>query len=369
MDFNAHAKPSAANVLFSQFIRYDRLYEMTKFALYNSNSTHVNIFIDSYSIIRKLYRMGSNLQIDDSYVIASCLINLAIHLRAYFETRHRITSKIFIIYGGARPKNAISYVPSYNDRNILQEDSNSYLLELVKDNLEVLNILTPYLHEIYSVVDYANEFSVITSTLIDKLSADEDKKRTPNIIYSKDTLAYQLVAFKPYTFLYRPKKSYSSDNSWVVTKSTLYNAYRNGELGLTSIINTDLHVQMFSIYQAISGVRSRGLKSIKTANTALTSLDQAVKDNIFFNGYNASALTNSTPNPFQRLFENSPKVNYMEVQNRFYAVDLPYQTMLFSQTPEASSIYSNIIDLYNPDEVKAINNKYFQMFSLDLNRV
>ena len=362
-------KPLVSNLLFNQFIRYDRLYEMTKFALYNSNQNSVNIFIDAYSLLRKLYRMGSNIQLDDSCVIASCLINLGIHLRAYFETRHRIASKIFIIYGKARPTDPINRIVYYNEKNILQENSNSFMTNFIKDNLDIVNILTPYLHEIYSIVDYKNEFYTIVSTLIDNFCEDESKKRFPNIIYTKDPLNYQLVAFKPYTFLYRPKKSYIGDESWVVTKSTLYNAYRNGELNLKTQINTDLHVHMFSIYQAIAGVNSRSMKSIKTANTTLVSLADAVKNNVFLNGYNASAITATTPNPFQKLFENCPKVNYVEVQNRFCAIDLPYQTMIFKGTPEASAIYSNIVDLYNPDEVKSINNKYFQKYPLDLNRV
>ena len=355
---------TVADVMYGQFIKYDRLYEMTKYALYGANTSSVNIYIDAYSLLTKMYRLGFALHVDDSCAIASCLINLAIHLRAYFESRHRIHSKVYIIYGGARPLPALDKVPRYNTKNIFAIDSNTYLTNMIKDNLDIISILTPYLHEIYSVVNYVDEFSTIVSHMI-----DNGEKNVPCIIYSKDTLAYQLVAFKPFTFLYRPRKAYMSDNSWVVTKSTLYNAYRNGELGLKTVIDTNLDVQMFSIYQAISGVRSRSLQSIKTSNSTLKLLDDAVANNVFINGYNASALNNTSPNPFRVLFESSPTVDYIEVQNRFNAIDLPYQTMLFKNTPAAASISKNIVDLYDPDEVKAINNKYFQKYPLDLNRV
>ena len=360
---------SAADVMYGQFIKYDRMYEMTKYALYGANTNSVNIYIDAYSLLIKMYRLGSTLQIDDSCSIASSLINLAIHLRAYFESRHRISSKVFIIYGGARPINIMGTMPQYNTKNNLAIDSNTYLTNMIMDNLDIMNILTPYLHEIYSVIDYTNEFSTIVSYLIDNIDRDKGEKRPPNIIYTKDTLAYQLVAFKPFTFLYRPRKSYMSDNSWVVTKSTLYNAYRNGELGLKTVINTDLHVHMFSIYQAVSGVRSRSIQSIISANKTIKKLEGAVANNVFINGYNASALNNTVPNPFEELFRDNPSIDYHEVQERFNIIDLPHQTMIFKSLPEANNVFSNIVDLYNPDEVKSINNKYFQRYPLDLNRV
>lgn len=357
---------SAADVMYGQFIKYDRMYEMTKYALYGANTNSVNIYIDAYSLLTKMYRLGSTLQIDDSCSIASSLINLAIHLRAYFESRHRISSKVFIVYGGARPNNIMARLPLYNTKNNLAIDSNTYLTNMIMDNLDIINILTPYLHEIYSVIDYTNEFSTIVSYMIDN---EKGEKRPPNIIYTKDTLAYQLVAFKPFTFLYRPRKSYMSDNSWVVTKSTLYNAYRNGELGLKTVLNTDLHVHLFSIYQAISGVRSRSIQSIMSANKTIKKLENAVANNVFVNGYNASALNNTVPNPFEELFRDTPTVDFYEVQNRFNAIDLPNQTMIFRSSPEANNVFKNIVDLYDPDEVKAINNKYFQKYPLDLNRV
>ena len=253
--------PNIADILYGSYIRYDRLYEMTAFAFYGkTDSNDVNIFIDVYSILKSLFQRGKNIKITDSYCIASCIINLAIHLRAYFYTRHRVNTKIFIIYGGARPLDVINIFPTYNIKNIQMEDSNDFMKQLIRDNLEVVNILCPYLDDIFSIIDYENEFSVIASAIIDDMNNVSEYK-VPNIIYSKDQLAYQLVAFKPRTFLYRPKKRSNADCSWVVTKSTLYDSYRYGELELKQQEDKfkPLDVKMFSIYQAIAGVKSRSI--------------------------------------------------------------------------------------------------------------
>lgn len=362
-NFQAY-NPNIADILYGSYIRYDRMYEMTKFAFYGkTNSNSVNIFIDIYSILRSLYTKGSNISIKDSYAIASSIINLSIHIRSYFETRHNVSSKLYIVYGGARPKEAIVNYYRYNEKNILMEDSNYIMKSLIIDNLEVVKLLCPYLYDIFCIIDMENEFSTIVSSLIDL-----DDSKVPNIIYSKDALSYQLVAFKPYTFLYRPKKKMNSDVSWVVTKSTLYDAYRYGELSLEKHFPTSLDVRMFSIYQAISGVKTRSINSLKNANNTVNILEQAVQSNTFPNGYNASAIFYTNPNPFFKLFENG-KIDPCDVTNRFASIDLPFQTMVYKTSIAFREIGKDIINLYNPNEIRYINDKYFLEYPLDLNRV
>ena len=64
--------PNAADILYGNYIRYDRLYEMTAFAFYGkTDSNDVNIFIDVYSILKSLFQRGRNIKITDSYCIAA----------------------------------------------------------------------------------------------------------------------------------------------------------------------------------------------------------------------------------------------------------------------------------------------------------
>lgn len=362
---NVHVA-NAADIIYGNYIRYDRLFAMTKFAFYGkTDSTTVNIFIDAYSILRSLFKYNSKMMIVDSYSIASCLINLAIHLRAYFDTRHRTYARVFIVYGGARIN---AYPPQvsqiYNFKNIQQEDSDDYLRDLIRDNLEVIKILCPYLYDIYAVVDYVNEFNPIASSLIDM---DNPENKTPNIIYSKDPLSYQLVAYKPRTFLYRPKRKMNDDISWVVTKSGLYDNYRYGELGLQKQFPTTLDYGMFNLYQAISGVKSRAVKSIKNGNQTVKFLEKAVAENVFANGYNFTNVLNPMPSVID--FFARENVDYSIVTANFYAIDLQHRTSVYKYTPDYLGISSSLINLYNPQEVRNINDKYFQKYPLDLNRV
>lgn len=350
------------SILYGNFMKYDRMYELTKYAFYGkTDSISVNIFIDCYSLVRSLYSRYQTLMIKNSCVIASCLINLAIHLRSYFETRHCVVSKIYLIYGGARPKESFVNYYLYNSKNISMEDYNYQMKSLIMDNMNIINILAPYLYDIFCIIDEENEFSVISSAIIDDLDA-------PNIIYSKELLSYQLVAFKPNTFLYRVKKKLNVDDSWVVTKSILYDAYRYDELNIHKKIDTTLDPKMFSVYQSICGVKTRSLNAIKNANSTIKILENAISSNIFSNGYNANSILYINPNPFELLFDGS-SINPAIVTNRFAAIDLPFQTMIYKLSTNYRLLNSNFINLYDPQEVRNINDKYFQDYPLDLNRV
>ena len=357
-------RENTADILYSSFIRYDRMYEMTKYAFYGkTDATCVNIYIDCYSILRSLYTRGSNIAIKDSYSIASCLINLAIHIRAYFETRHQVPSMIYLIYGGGRSKEAFVNVHDYNASNILMEDSNYPLYSLIEDNFKVMKLLCPYLYDIFFICDRCNEFGVIVSDLIDTVV-----DKFPNIVYSKDPLSYQLVAFKPYTFLYRPKKSSKlgmvTDDSWVVTKSSLYNAYRYAELGTKTKFDTALDPKMFSMVQAMSGVKSRNIKSFKNINSTIQFLENSLYD--FIDGYTVNTIYYSPNNIFVNKF--GEEIGSL-LTKRFAAIDIPFQTQLYQMSINSKENKSGIINLTDPEELKHINNVYFTEYPLDLNRV
>lgn len=355
-------------ILYGSYIQYTRLYEMTKYAFYGkTDANSVNIFIDVYSITKSLFSRGLNITVDDYCVISACIINLATHLRAYFETRHQVSSKIFIIYGGARPSHVLEKIPSYNAKNINMEESNSFMKSLLENDLGILKILCPYLYDIFCIVDYENEFSVISGCIIDLISSGGDV--SPNIIYSKDDYAYQLVASKSRTYLYRPKKRYTEDMSWVVTKSTLYDAYRYGELTLKKQVPCKFNIGLISLYQTISGMRSRSLCAFKDANSTIKIIENGISSGVIFDGYNGDTILSRKDNIFYKLINNFNGYTPEDMLDRFECIDLLNQIRIYANSPKFLDIGRNMINLYAPDEVRAINDTYFQKYPLDLNRV
>ena len=81
-------------LLYSNYIKYDKLKELTNFQFANSNENTLNIYIDMYTILRPLYKRNL---IQNSSIFASMILNLAAHMRAYYWTRHRVATNIYIV--------------------------------------------------------------------------------------------------------------------------------------------------------------------------------------------------------------------------------------------------------------------------------
>lgn len=369
---------NAMDILYGSYIKYDRLDEMVNYILSkSSNVTTVNVYIDCYSILKALYIRPSNLLINDSCAIASSLINLAIHLKSFFRDKKSLFNKIYIIYGGARPKEAFINFPYYNQNNILMEDSNYTIQSFIHTGLSTMQILCPYLYDIFCIVDYENEFSVISNSLIRDVPNSPD---TVNIVYSKDSLSYQLIR-RSDIYLFRPKKSISDsreviDSSWIVDMNNLYDSYRYRELSLKTIYCTNLSPHLFSEFQAIAGIKTRSIKSIKNCNSAIKILEEYVLSNNLYGledyreySFNLSDLRETTDIqiPFYKIFSEKDAI---QITNRFAAIDILFQTLMYNQNSiNKQSAYDNIVNLSNPREVRLINDKYFVNCPLDLNRL
>lgn len=359
--------PDVADILYGNYIKYDRMYEMTKFAFYGEiKSESVNIFIDVYSMMLSLFKRPEAM-VKDRYVIASCLINLAIHMRAYFETRHRKTAKVYLVYGGDRilPKldytlnQSYGFIPLYNSDNVLMEDSNYVLQCLINENFEILQTLCPYIHDIFFISSHQLGFNVLVGDL-DRIDDD------PNIILSKDPMSYELVAYIPRTCMFRPKKYKMDDNSWVVTKSTLYNAYRHGELNNTSEIDVSLNPQLFSLFLSLAGVKSRSLRSLFSSGTSIKMIQKAIMMNIIPNDNCVASLLNSQDDIEILKLLQGTTVEPKEVKKRLALIDFPTKMMEYDSN--FYDVKHECVNHYDPDAVREINNKYFVQYPLDLNR-
>ena len=109
------------------------------------------------------------------------------------------------------------------------------------------------------------------------------------------------------------------------------------------------------------------ISSNKNGNATVKLLETAVKSNVFSNGYNANGIMRDNI-AFMQFCANL-NMDYRELMVRFVSIDLLYQTMIYKTTPSFIGAAAGIINLYNPQEVRNINDKYFQTYPLDLNRV
>ena len=363
--------------IWSCFINYDRLFGLIKHLIYYLDKCRwVDIYIDMNSVMSQIFIR--NYKIFDYNGITSALINMAIHYKEFFKDRFNIEARVFIVYSNNFPSAPRELVPEYNHRNYLTYINNGELVALINHNRELLDLLCKYLDGIYFIQDENQETAVIIKEII----ADQARFKHnalhqrsdnfslyPNIIITKDLYDYQLVAIDSYTFILRPRKVDGEDKSWCVSKTNLLKAIKK-ELGANvnnvpdnyGIINTGL----LSVFFSIAGLKSRNIKSIHTYNKTVEILTTAITNNSILNEYN------SDPEYcIEALSELSPKIaeNKTDIINRFNAIDLVKNHGLYKITPSAMNAKSSIIDLISPMSIREINEQFFSMNPIDINKL
>lgn len=367
------------SLIYTNYIKYDRMRDMIINEFQNSpeaDCTVINFFIDVYSLIKVLYRREDFIiEEGQEYTLAAGIINMAAHYRNYFRTRHNTTTNIYIVSSFNNNRYMTAMNPEYKSAiDFNCKAQTDYII----NNIKVLEVIVPYLPNIY-FKHYDN--AVTAAAIMDIMNYNQTclNNMNPNLILSKDLVVYQLANNKKSkTIIIRPKKKYtqtyegyeSQDASYIINKNNLMEVYvresmpKTGEEVLRIRIETvsQVHPELFSVLLAIAKVPDYGYPSELKVPAAIKTLYQmVVKDKMVLNGYNHDIRELMTT--LQSYI--TKQLDIENLVNRFKTLDVIYlYNMIVSINIE---LYTHIEDLYNPNMVKKINEKFFKEYPLDLN--
>lgn len=365
-------------LIYSNYIRYERLKELiiNEFrGTEEENCNDINIFIDLYSLMKNTYhRDDFYVDEDQTYSLAAGVINMAAHYRAYFNTRQGVNTKIFIVSSFNNYKYLTAINPAYHSKIELKGNKIDYFLK----NIAALSSLSPYLPNIYfKHYDYATSAAAIRDIMGFNVTHGNTN---PNIIITKDILNYQLVNFKPVrTIVLRPKKindsEQSADISYIINQYNLMSMLvweRGKKMKSDQETMTQryqkictINPELFSALLSIIGCNEYGYNSVLPFPTTINAFYKIIIENqLVLNQYSYNPLE-----LFKLVVENvntKKNINIVELESRFRTLDTIYlydqmqaiNMELMTKLPE---------DLYAPEMLKKINEKFFRNNPLDLN--
>lgn len=337
----------------SNYIKYDKLQQLTNEALAGCNASLAYIYLDLNSILKSLY--PENITIEDYSSITSCIINMCAHYREYYWTRHKVNTVFFLIYSDNTPYFNNMMYPNYNNSMKMTIKNNILKYEMFTHNFELLSILCPYLPDIF-FIQRKEEVGVVIYDIMSKYDINNDYA---HIIISKDIYNYQLVTLKPNTLILRPKKNKGEDLSYYVNVNNVLDMYlaKRSVKKRSDIISPNL----LSLVMALNNLPERNIDTCLNITKTIKYLEELIKNNMIVNGYNSDILyignyISKTENSFSPMILN----------NRFKAIDIINQQLLYMSTNKG---YKEIVNLNDPDSVRDINTKFFINNPLDLNRL
>lgn len=366
-------KISVEQLMYMNFIKYDKMTELTNENFVGSKADTVNVFIDLYSMTRTLYR--SDVAINDYCSFVSSVINLCAHIRDFFRTRYRVHTKIFIMYSDNCPEYSKRFYMNYNKKTELAIYNNEFIRDFVSNSIALLTVLCKYLHDIF-FIQTKFEIGVAIYDLLMKIDMyDQMFKRKdvelfhcPTIIFSKDIYLYQIPSIVPDAVIYRSYKKDKMDMSYCINNKNVIHKFVETARTKDKFVEivSRFNPEILSLLISLTNLPERGIKSVLNISTAINLINNGIENRHIYNGYNSDIkyVADILCSEKLKLANQS-----FLIENRFKAIDIRFQHSIYTNTPEAQTNMNDVVNLYDPETVKLINNKYFKNTPLDLNRL
>jgi hypothetical protein len=334
------------SILYGYYIKYTNMQELVNFAFVDSNpADSIDVYIDVFDMLKQIY--GRNIYAVKQYVVVTAVINLAAHIREYFRTRHRMYTRIFLVYAENDTNNHKQFYMGFGDDSYKSTIDFARNNEFIKSQLEMVKIIVGYINNVY----FVEKHTMFPMFVYDNILKNDGM---PAVIITKNTLAYQIPSLVKNVALFRPRKHNKEDTSFCVNTSNGLLQYYSKLTSYKTIENMQLiNPQHLSLLMAMTGNPQFNVKGITNATVAVRLLYTSIA-----NGDILNAHMTDIDYVYYVMPELSKYIDSTNFAFRYKALDLSYQYLLYTYMPEALD-YSWMINLYDPDSVKYINDKYF----------
>ena len=349
-----------AGVIRGYYIRYDRLEVLINTEFKGSDASSVDIYIDLMDIFCKVDKAINNnsLALENPLVITSAIINLVAHYRNFFLTRYFCTSRFWII-------NSIGNTLSSKYYKDYKYPALSPMMEnLYKLNVETLQLLCKYIVDIQyeeASIEFVTKALAIASyeaKAKGNIMDGVNNSNTVKIAISKDIFTFQLCAF-PKFYVMVPRKVKGQDMSYIVNYSNAVSFY------FTKLKNEYVYCNFPANYllplMALTKVPTRGIPTKYQYGSVLSKVQSPE-----FIAKSPSYPSNFADTYIAMFVKKNREQDKFEVECRMKACDAGITQLYAYELTVEYHTYSGIVNLYDPDSVKVINEQYFKSCALDL---
>ena len=352
---------SVENIIYGSFVKMNRLHPLTINTFSNTSiaaATELNIFIDLYSVLKSIFSEHYRTNITDYTAITTGIINMCSHYRSFFK-QLSVKTKFYLIFSFNTCDINRKFVAGYNEE-FMKKSQIPLFNQLAMDNFELLDLICPYLPDIFFVKSIRNyESSVIIANLIETINDGN-----PNLIISKDLYPLQLCYLYPYTsYLYPIKRKGGLDESVMIPISEKY-SFRNEFWNLISSIRkfdasniNEVSPVNFPLFSALNRFPERGITTLSNVAGARNIIQKIVgNDDITI-----------VPQQLYDDLDISTKIPVSIVESRMKVLDVRFMLPYYKADPESKAIqFQNLRD---DSAVNMINSKFFANNPIELQKL
>lgn len=318
----------ASTIIGSFMVKYEQLSYLIDKQYGNSSADKINLYIDLYSIVNRLYRTR-NLKFDSNSTIAGNILSLCNHYINFFRKRYNVETNVLIIASNNMPANNIAALLDYNKGYRESVRNNIILTEKLNESIVILNEVCLFIKNIM-LISSSEETGVVLKDVIQY--AHDHEYPYPNLIITKDMYNYQLVDDN--TCILRPFKK-QADISYIITKDsvmrcTIGKLVTNDNLEQTY---SNIPHNLLSAIFAFTRFPARNIPSLIPLGSFLNQLSKLID----LESYRDKRIFNTNiQSIYSTIMNNTNLVNNIPlalVESRFNVIDIGRQYDIYINSP------------------------------------
>ena len=355
-------------ILNSKKLRYEVLDQLLRLRLANQAGKTVNIFIDHQSVIKQLYTpellpMFNTINAKDRLVVASELINIIGHYRHYFASKLKMYTNFYYIYSmeeaSYQKKLFPDYKKDYYFKRLAQPGSTviyGSAYQVFKTNLKIAKSVSNYIPHAYFIDSKDIEPALIPHYII---SEQPEASTDINIILSNDEAYFQDLNL-PNTMIIEMR---GSEKSEVIDIMNVVDLSLRG----TKKTKDDFPSIDCSLMETVMGMVSNSTYNLPSIarrgyGTSYGMLEKLIAKN--------QVDLFKLPDPIYSkelaplFFKNEEQVDQYRKHIDVMSHKLGVEAQRHIIKP---LIESQLIDFYNPEELRAASDGAFKKFPILFN--
>lgn len=345
------------SAIYGYYTQYVVLGPISNNAFARTRADKLSIFIDLDDIFVHLDRFGKDIPMSEDLTtaITSGLINMCAHYRNFFNNSFGVSTYIFMVGNSMNEYIESSFCGEYTHPQI------SPTMMVCKNTvMQMLQYISAYIPDVYTV-DHRYDFNAMVVSITSQAQFSLDNM--PGLVISKDQSALLLGA-EGLTIL-RPKKYKGEDMSYMVLPELAYDTYisQKTRANITEFHNNDN--LMISTLVAIAGFLPRKIKSSKSINSVVNAISKCISDpnNRVINSHYIS--DESLLNIIRVLKIKDELAN--PILERYHSLCPSISSNAMKMNGDFIKAYNRLVDVYDPEKMKKLNETTFKKYPLDLN--
>lgn len=348
---------------YKSLVKYDKLSEFVNEYYKDSDSNKIDLYIDISSFILSMSHKNNIEYMDksDDLYISAWIINMCAHYKRFFITRYGVEVTIFLIYRDLFD-NGVEYRKVFSPEYASPIINDTRLANAINLNISLLKDIVRYIYNV-ELIRTRYEFGLKTIMI-----RDTRDPKIPAMVISNDVINYQLAQKnnRTNTVVIIPNKYNGEDISSLITNDNAiysYLSYKKTNITPPPIMgDNDYYIPLI---MAMSGYLKRNFKSIYSINQTISAL---------FELYNNGMLQKGNCPQIDRILYLISSIYPKKVPfnkhiiDRFYCLNFQKQSAVFNNYTDIDP-YEGVINLYNPQAIHEVNEKFFKNYQLDLNNL